>query len=248
MEVSKQGSPVPGAFKAGSMVSRIIILIIGFVVIAGFSTWFVTGVVTELRFNEGTGTSAADLSGNNHPGTLVNGPTWIPGKQGQAVNLDGDNDYINLADHPNFTLTTTQNYTWSTWVRPNNFNEWSTIWSHTVDNSNFFYFYSHSSGDEEAGPVTNGLSVYWYSGASKLVLHSNNNVLVSGQWNYVTVTYNAAVAQPLRFTVYVNGVDVTDRSDVVSQASIPQQRARLRNQSERKKFIRSCCSVADNAS
>lgn len=32
---------------------------------------FVSGVITELRMNEGTGTTTADGSGNNHPGTLT---------------------------------------------------------------------------------------------------------------------------------------------------------------------------------
>ncbi|HYH04145.1 MAG TPA: hypothetical protein VEC37_13705, partial [Bacillota bacterium] len=28
--------------------------------------------------------------------TLVNGPTWVTGKSGDAVNLDGSNDYVSL--------------------------------------------------------------------------------------------------------------------------------------------------------
>ena len=177
-------------------------------------------VVTELRCNEGTGTTTADASGNSHPGTLTNGPTWGAGKYGQGINLDGSNDYINLADHADYTLTPTVSYTWSAWVRNNNFNQWSTIWSQTLSTSSFFYFYAHSSADPEAGPVTNGISVYWYSGSSKLVLHSNNNVLTTGTWSYVTVTYNASVAQASRFTIYVNGADVTNRTDVVSSGTI----------------------------
>jgi len=178
------------------------------------------GVITELRCDDGAGITAADASGNAHPGTLTNGPTWGAGKWGQGVNLDGTNDYINLADHADYTLTPTVNYTWSAWVRSNNFNQWSTIWSQTVSTSNYFYFYAHSSTDADAGPVTNGISVYWTSGSARLVLPSNNNVLSAGTWSYVTVTYNAGVAQASRFTIYVNGADVTNRSDVVSTGTI----------------------------
>lgn len=178
------------------------------------------GVVAELRFNEGSGTVAADASGNAYNGTLINGPTWGAGKYGQGVNLDGTNDYVNIADNANFTLTPTISYTWSGWVRNNNFNQWSTIWSQTLSTSNYFYFYAHTSGDAEAGPVTNGVSVYWYSGTSKLVIHSNNNVLTAGQWSYVAVTYDAAQTQTNRFTIYVNGTDVTNRADVVSSGTI----------------------------
>jgi hypothetical protein len=177
-------------------------------------------VVTELRCNDGSGTTAADGSGNSHSGTLTNGPTWVAGKYGQGINLDGSNDYVNLADHADYTLTPTVSYTWSAWVRNTNFNQWSTVWSQTLSSTNFFYFYAHTSSDAEAGPVTNGLSVYWYSGSNKLVLHSNNNVLTAGAWSYVTVTYNASVAQASRFTIYVNGTDVTNRTDVVSSGTI----------------------------
>jgi hypothetical protein len=177
-------------------------------------------VVTEFHFSEGTGTTTADASGNVHNGTLVNGPTWGPGKYGQGVNLDGTNDYIDIPDHADYTLTPTASYTWCGWVKNASFKEWSTVWSQTVSTSSFFYFYAHSSADPEAGPVTNGISVYWYSGSSKLVIHSNNNVLSTGTWSYITVTYDAGQSQANRFTIYVNGADVTNRSDVVSAGTL----------------------------
>jgi hypothetical protein len=178
------------------------------------------GVVAELRFNEGTGTTAADGSGNGYNGTLTNGPVWATGKYGQGVTLDGVNDYVSMGDNTNFTLNPAQSYSWSGWVRNNNFNQWSTLWSQTLNASNYFYFYAHTSTDAEAGPVTNGISVYWYSGTNKLVVHSNNNVLTAGVWSNVAVTYDASVAQANRFTIYVNGIDVTNRTDVVSAGTI----------------------------
>lgn len=177
-------------------------------------------VVAELRLDEGSGTTAADASGNGYNGTLTNGPTWVAGKYNQGINFDGTNDYVSFADNANFTLTPSVSYTWSTWIKNNNFNQWGTVWSQTLNSTNFFYFYAHTSSDAEAGPVTNGISVYWYSGSNKLVLHSNNNVLTAGTWSYITVTYNAGVAQASRFTIYVNGVDVTNRTDVVSTGTI----------------------------
>jgi glucose/arabinose dehydrogenase len=187
---------------------------------AGITNVPAPGVVTELRCDEGSGTTTIDASGNAHNGTLTNGPTWGPGKYGQGINLDGINDYVNIADHADYTLNPAQSYSWSAWVKNNNFNQWSTIWSQTLNTTNFFYFYAHTSTDAEAGPVTNGISVYWYNGSNKLVLHSNNNVLTAGQWSYVAVTYDASQAQNNRFTIYVNGTDVTNRSDVVSAGII----------------------------
>ncbi len=124
---------------------------------------FAPFVTTHLNFNEGTGTTASDLSGNEHNGMLVNGTVWTAGKYDQGVSLDGANDYVNIADHADFSLDPSQNYTWSGWVNNNNFNEWSTVWSQTVDANNFFYFYAHTSTDPDSGPVTNGVSVVWWT-------------------------------------------------------------------------------------
>ncbi len=178
------------------------------------------GVVAELRCNEGTGTTTADASGNGYNGTLTNGPTWGAGRYGQGINLDGTNDYVSIADDANFTLTPAVSYSWSGWVKNNNFNQSGTVWSQTLNTSNFFISMPIHQLMPKQGPVTNGVSVYWYNGSNKLVIHSNNNVLTAGQWSYIAVTYNASVAQNLRFTIYVNGVDVTNRTDVVSMGTI----------------------------
>ena len=182
----------------------------------------ITNLIVALPLNEGTGTAAADISGKSHPGILTNAPTWGAGKYGQGVNLDGTNDYINIADHADFTLDPAQSYTWSAWVKNNNFTEWSTVWSQTVNTSNFFYFYAHTSTDPDGGPVTNGVSAYWWTsgGTNKIGAHSANNVLTTGQWSHIAVTYNASQPQNNRFTIYVNGVDVTVRTDMASTGTL----------------------------
>ena len=54
------------------------------------------GLVGYWSMNEGTGSYAGDSSGNKNTGTLTNGPTWVDGKRGKALNFDGVNDYVNL--------------------------------------------------------------------------------------------------------------------------------------------------------
>lgn len=181
-----------------------------------------SNLIVALPLDETTGTACTDISGNSHPGTLTNGPTRGAGKYNNGVNLDGTNDYIAIADHADFTLDPTQKYTWSAWVKNNSFKEWSTVWSQTLNTSNFFYFYAHTSTDPDGGPVTNGISVYWWNGGgtNKLGTHSTNNVLTLGQWSYVAVTYDGSQVQANRFTIYVNGVDVTDRTDIGSTGTI----------------------------
>jgi len=52
------------------------------------------GLVGCWLFNEGGGNKVYDLSRNGHHSTL-NGPTWVAGKNGLALDFDGSNDYIN---------------------------------------------------------------------------------------------------------------------------------------------------------
>src|SRR5262249_32957480 len=40
-------------------------------------------------FNEGTGSTTADVSGNNNTGTLATGATWTAGKYGNGIQFDG---------------------------------------------------------------------------------------------------------------------------------------------------------------
>jgi hypothetical protein len=54
------------------------------------------GLKAEWTFAEGSGTQAADSSGNLVTGTLTNGAAWTLGKIGTAAALDGANDYVAL--------------------------------------------------------------------------------------------------------------------------------------------------------
>jgi hypothetical protein len=64
------------------------------------------GLRAYYRFEEGSGTTAADSSGNNLTGTLLNGPLWAPGKLGQyALDFDGSNDRVDVGNPALLQLT-----------------------------------------------------------------------------------------------------------------------------------------------
>lgn len=68
-------------------------------------------------FNEGTGTSTADGSGNENNGELV-GATWVAGRGfGYAVHLNGANQWVQVADINN-SLDITGTITIAAWVMP----------------------------------------------------------------------------------------------------------------------------------
>lgn len=47
-----------------------------------------TGLITRLKFDETSGTTAADATGKGHTGTLVNGPVFVSGRMNNAVKFD----------------------------------------------------------------------------------------------------------------------------------------------------------------
>jgi len=76
------------------------------------------GLIAGLGFNEGSGTSSADLTGNAHTATLVNGPAWVAGKYGNALSFDGSNDEVGVANASTIDLGSS-NFTVMLWVKRN---------------------------------------------------------------------------------------------------------------------------------
>src|SRR3989338_7873803 len=84
-----------------------------------------SNLVAHYTFDEGSGTTAGDSSGNGNTGTLTpttGGPTWVTGadvKVGSgAISFDGVNDEINLDNLTNFDFSQENQFTISTWLFP----------------------------------------------------------------------------------------------------------------------------------
>ncbi|MES3030873.1 MAG: LamG-like jellyroll fold domain-containing protein [Patescibacteria group bacterium] len=74
-----------------------------------------TGLVGYWDLDDGSGTSAEDLTGNGYTGTTVGGPAWITGKFGQALYLDGANTLGQSVGIPSISNSNT--YSVSLWVK-----------------------------------------------------------------------------------------------------------------------------------
>jgi hypothetical protein len=62
------------------------------------SASFTSNLVAYWKFDEGTGTTTADSSGNGNTGILTNGPLWTAGRIGNALYFDGIDDNVTVAD------------------------------------------------------------------------------------------------------------------------------------------------------
>src|SRR3989344_1376303 len=75
-----------------------------------------SSLVGYWNFDEGSGITATDSSGNNNTGTLVNGPTWVPGKIGiGSLSFDGVDDRVTVAHNASLTPAA---ITISAWIKP----------------------------------------------------------------------------------------------------------------------------------
>ena len=66
-------------------------------------------------FDEGMGSTANDISGNNNDGTLMGGTSWTSGKFGNALSFDGSNGYVLVADDATFEFGTSD-FTVEAWI------------------------------------------------------------------------------------------------------------------------------------
>ncbi|PPK92409.1 concanavalin A-like lectin/glucanase superfamily protein [Kineococcus xinjiangensis] len=152
-------------------------------------------------FEEGTGTSTADVTWNGRTGT-VNGATWTTsGKPGRALTFDGVDDWVQGSTA---ALDTTRSFTVSVWVnpasRPARF--MNVLSKHGTANSSFILEY--------AGGSTGGAAARW-----QMLLPSDDAVspaawggatadseVVAGAWTHLTGVYDAPARQ---VRIYVNG-------------------------------------------
>ena len=74
-------------------------------------------LIAHWRFDEGSGTIAADTSGNSNDGTLMGNPQWVTGKIGGALEFDGDGDYVDCGNDAIFDIT--EEITLAIWVNAN---------------------------------------------------------------------------------------------------------------------------------
>ena len=75
------------------------------------------GLQLHWNFEEGSGTVATDDSGHGNDGTIYNGASYVQGRDGLAISLDGNSQYVQV-NNPLASLgTPDQPYALSAWVK-----------------------------------------------------------------------------------------------------------------------------------
>ncbi len=182
--------------------------------------WEVTtnaNLVAHWSLNEGGGTTIGDSSGNNLGGSTSGSPAWQTGSGLTWLDFNGSSQYIAITDNASFTLVAGGKYTWSLWFNSDSLTTadgWPTLFSHTLAGNHYVYAYAHTASDTvlPGGNVTSGISVWWVNTTSARLVTEAENVISTGAWYHLAITYDGTLSQSSRFKIYINGSDVTGSS------------------------------------
>jgi hypothetical protein len=152
------------------------------------------------KFDEKTGTSAVDSTGNANTGTLTNGPLWTSGKYGSALNFDGADDVVDVGSAS--SLDDLGPMTLEAWVYPRSlgegglariFEKQATVntlgWRLQLNTSNSLIFAQDYA-------------------TTDLSQNTANNTLTLNAWNHVAVTWDGTTTVA-NVHVYINGAEVS---------------------------------------
>ncbi len=146
---------------------------------------FAPGPIGHWNFDEGTGTSTADDSGNANTGTITD-PTWVNGKLGKALSFNGTSTEVNIGDTDNVSGMLTV----SAWIKPNTVSgSWDAIYGESG-----FGFYNKD-----------GVLTLWTSAFS-----GGTGTLTINQWQHVAATFDSSTDS---IYFYINGIQVYSKTN-----------------------------------
>ena len=154
----------------------------------------VTGLVGAYGFEETTGATVTDSSGANNPGTITGAAArTAAGKIGRAIDFDGVNDYVSVADAASLDLTT--GMTIEAWVQLDTVSSWRTTILKEKPGGLVYSLYANSSSSRPQGEIVTGAGTDRLAGLGP--------ALTAGTWTHLAVTYDNA-----QLRLFRNGVQV----------------------------------------
>ncbi|MGI8686135.1 MAG: LamG-like jellyroll fold domain-containing protein, partial [Acidimicrobiales bacterium] len=158
------------------------------------------GLVGAWSFDEGTGTTAADLSGSGNTGTLTNATWTASGRFGGALSFNGTNATVVVPDANSLDLTT--GMTLEAWVRPNASmgSTWRTALMKEQPSQLVYGLYANGDAGRPRGQLSIAAGERGVAGTAAVPANA---------WTHLAATYNGSV-----LSFYTNGVLVA--SEVVS--------------------------------
>ncbi len=158
--------------------SKKLICLLSFVLLLCIASNASAELVAHWTLDEGSGTTAYDISGNGLDGTLQGDPQWVVGKIGGALEFDGNGDYIDCGNDPIFDIT--EQVTLTVWVNANDMaNSQNNMWLGKGDNA---YAIKHQTG--------NYLEFFVFDGSWHSTQYTTNLESLNGEWHHMAGTFD----------------------------------------------------------
>lgn len=155
------------------------------------------------KFDETSGTSVSDSSGNSKNGTATGGYTWAAGRYKNAISLNGSSGYVVL---PTGLMSSINDFTISAWVYLNANSTWNRIFDFGTLTATYM-FLSPNGG---AGKIRYAIK---YNGSAEQLI-DGTAALPTGSWQHVAVTLSGTTGR-----LYVNGVQVGQNTNMTLKPS-----------------------------
>lgn len=177
------------------IITLTLILSVGFIVQPVLSQDINDGLVAYWDFNENSGETAKDVTGNGHDGTLMGDPQWTKdGKFGGAIEFDQVGDEVNIPFHKDLNQEAFSICAWAN-VEPGSGNHRAVVSSRHEPPTSGYIIYA----------VPANTWQYWTGdGATPWVSVQGPSVNL-GEWDHLVGTYANG-----KQMFYVNGEFVGD--------------------------------------
>jgi len=163
--------------------------------IFGFCQTCSADLVGYWSFDEGSGEIAKDRSGNGNDGTLENGTEWTGGKFGDAVQFDGSDDYVDVGNAGD--LSVTGDVTFSMWVKISEYpTSWRNMLSKLVDDTHTEFNFRYKTSTE-------GQFYYGTGSAAIICMWNPSEDLPLNTWTHIAGVRKSNAYLKL----YFNGVE-----------------------------------------
>ncbi len=156
------------------------------------------GLVAHYRFDETSGTSAADATGNNGPATLLGGASFASGLQNNALALSGSGEYVSL---PGNIARSFGSFSISVWVRLNTIGSWARLFDFGAGTTRYLFFTPRTPGNQARFAISTA------GAGSEQRLDGAG--LSTGSWHHVVVTLTGDAG-----ALYVDGEQVAQNASM----------------------------------